>query len=96
LREIVEKLAKRRLKGYKWVFASEADRKRYWERQNIHYDVDVEKYDFACSIVKNCALRAEVDQLINPATREIRGISPHRLRNALLLKPLCLIVLAMV
>jgi integrase/recombinase XerD len=37
---------------------------------------------YACSIVKNCALRAGVDPLINPATGEIRGISPHRLRDA--------------
>jgi len=37
---------------------------------------------YACSIVKNCALRAGVDPLINPATGEIRGSSPYRLRDA--------------
>ena len=50
LREIAEKLAKRRLKGYKRMFATEAEKQRYWERQHIHYDSEVEEYiltDFA-------------------------------------------------
>ncbi len=44
LRIIAEKLAKRRLKGYKRVFATEAEKQRYWERQLIQYDADVEEY----------------------------------------------------
>ena len=44
LRKIAEKLAKRRLKGYRRVFASEAEKQRYWERQLIQYDADVEEY----------------------------------------------------
>jgi len=44
LRDIAEKLAKRRLKGYKRVFASEAEKQRYYERQLVHYDADVEEY----------------------------------------------------
>ena len=44
LRKIAEKLAKRRLKGYRRVFASEAEKQRYWERQHIHYDSEVEEY----------------------------------------------------
>jgi hypothetical protein len=44
LREIAQKLAKRRLKRHKRVFASEAERQRYWERQHIHYDSEVEEY----------------------------------------------------
>ena len=44
LREIAEKLAKRRLKGYKRVFATEAEKQRHYERQLIAYDADVEEY----------------------------------------------------
>ena len=44
LRDIAEKLAKRRLKGYKRVFATEAEKQRYYERQLIAYDADVEEY----------------------------------------------------
>ncbi len=44
LRKIAEKLAKIRLKGYKRVFASEAEKQRYYERQLIAYDADVEEY----------------------------------------------------
>ena len=44
LRRIAETLAKRRLKGYKRVFSTEAERQRYYERQLIHYDADVEEY----------------------------------------------------
>ncbi len=43
-REIAEKLAKRRLKGYKRVFATEAEKQRHYERQLIAYDADVEEY----------------------------------------------------
>jgi site-specific recombinase XerD len=32
--------------------------------------------------VKNCASRAGLDQLVNRETGEVRGISPHRLRDA--------------
>lgn len=44
LRKIAEKLAKKRLKGYKWVFKSEAEKQTYWERQHIYYDSDVEEF----------------------------------------------------
>ncbi|MFC1955781.1 hypothetical protein ACFLWZ_04545 [Chloroflexota bacterium] len=44
LKEIAEKLAKKRLKGYRRVFASEAEKQKYWERQHILYDADVEEY----------------------------------------------------
>ncbi len=44
LRNIAEKLAKRRLKGYRRVFASEAEKQRHYERQLIAYDADVEEY----------------------------------------------------
>ena len=36
----------------------------------------------ACEIVGECARKAGVGPLINPETREPRGISPHRLRDA--------------
>ncbi len=44
LKDIAEKLAKRRLKGYRRVFATEAEKQRYYERQLIAYDADVEEY----------------------------------------------------
>ena len=44
LRNIADKLAKRRLKGYRRAFATEAEKQRYWERQHIHYDADAEEY----------------------------------------------------
>jgi len=33
-------------------------------------------------IVRECAVRAGLGQLVNPETGEVRGISPHRLRDA--------------
>ncbi len=33
-------------------------------------------------IIKECARRAGLGQLVNPETGEVRGISPHRLRDA--------------
>lgn len=33
-------------------------------------------------IVRECASKAGLDQLVNPQTGEVRGISPHRLRDA--------------
>ncbi len=36
----------------------------------------------AWKIVRECADRAELGQLVNPETGEVRGISPHRLRDA--------------
>jgi len=36
----------------------------------------------AWQIVRECARRAGVSQLVNPETGEVRGISPHRLRDA--------------
>ncbi len=44
LREIAEKLARRRLKGYKRVFATDAEKQRHYERLFIAYDADVEEY----------------------------------------------------
>ena len=37
LRDIAEKLAKRSLKGYKRVFATEAEKQRHYERQRTVY-----------------------------------------------------------
>jgi len=36
----------------------------------------------AADIVSQCAARAGVGYLVNPETGELRGISPHRLRDA--------------
>ena len=36
----------------------------------------------AWQIVRECAVRAGLGQLVNPETGEVRGISPHRLRDA--------------
>ena len=36
----------------------------------------------AWQIVRNCALAAQLSDLINPETGKVRGISPHRLRDA--------------
>jgi integrase/recombinase XerD len=36
----------------------------------------------AWKIVKDCAERANIGKLVNPETGEIRGVSPHRLRDA--------------
>jgi len=36
----------------------------------------------AWQIVKECAERARLPELVNPETGEVRGISPHRLRDA--------------
>ena len=33
-------------------------------------------------IIRECAVRARLGQLVNPETGEVRGISPHRLRDA--------------
>ena len=44
LREIAEKLAKRRLRGYKRAFATDAEKQRHYERLLIAYDADVEEY----------------------------------------------------
>ncbi len=44
LREIAEKLAKRRLKGCKRVFDTEDEEQRQYERLLIAYDSDVEEH----------------------------------------------------
>ena len=44
LREIAEKLVKRRLKGCKRVFDTETEEQREYERLLIAYDADVEEY----------------------------------------------------
>ena len=38
--------------------------------------------EYAWLLVKNCASRAGLDELVNNETGEVRGISPHRLRDA--------------
>jgi len=38
--------------------------------------------EYAWLLVKTCASRAGLDQLVNRETGEVRGISPHRLRDA--------------
>lgn len=37
----------------------------------------------ALKVVKDCAKRAGVGKLVNPETGRVRGVSPHRLRDAL-------------
>ncbi len=44
LKEIAEKLVKRRLKGCKRVFATEAEEQRQYERLLIAYDANVEEF----------------------------------------------------
>ncbi len=36
----------------------------------------------ACNIVRQCAAKAGLGPLVNPETGELRGVSPHRLRDA--------------
>ncbi|MFC1987965.1 tyrosine-type recombinase/integrase [Chloroflexota bacterium] len=36
----------------------------------------------ACQVVKECATRAGLEKLINRETGQVKGISPHRLRDA--------------
>ena len=36
----------------------------------------------ALKIVKDCARKAGVEELVNPETGKVRGVSPHRLRDA--------------
>ncbi len=36
----------------------------------------------AWQIVRDCARRADLPQLVNPETGRVRGISPHRIRDA--------------
>jgi len=36
----------------------------------------------AQNIMKNCARKAGVEELVNPETGKVRGVSPHRLRDA--------------
>ena len=38
--------------------------------------------EYAWLLIKACATRAGLDPLINPNTGGVRGISPHRLRDA--------------
>ncbi len=38
--------------------------------------------EYAWLLVRNCATRAGLDSLVNPNTGGVRGISPHRLRDA--------------
>ena len=51
-------------------------------RRNGHYLLFGLTREYAWLIVKNCAERAGLDQLVNRETGEVRGISPHRLRDA--------------
>ncbi len=44
LREIAEKLVKRRLKGCKYVFETDAEEQRQYERLLVAYDADVEEF----------------------------------------------------
>jgi len=37
---------------------------------------------YAWRIIRECADRAGLGQLVNPETGQVRGISPHRLRDA--------------
>ena len=36
----------------------------------------------AWQVVRNCAKRADLPDLVNPETGKVRGVSPHRLRDA--------------
>ncbi len=57
-------------------------------RQNIPVTTENSRLIFsinrhrAWQIVRNCALRAGIPNLINPETGRSRGVSPHRLRDA--------------
>ena len=48
-------------------------------RQRLLFDI---KRRRAADIVSECAVRAGLGYLVNPETGELRGISPHRLRDA--------------
>lgn len=43
-------------------------------------------YHRAWQIVRDSAIRAEINSLVNPETGRITGISPHRLRDAFSVK----------
>jgi integrase/recombinase XerD len=49
------------------------------ERRKLLFDI---KRRRAADIVSECAARAGLGYLVNPDTGELRGISPHRLRDA--------------
>jgi integrase/recombinase XerD len=38
--------------------------------------------NYAWLIIKNCAARAKLEKLVNRETGQVKGISPHRLRDA--------------
>jgi integrase/recombinase XerD len=61
--------------------------KRYTENKNTT-DINGQTYVFgfnrhrAWQIVRNCAKQARIPSLVNPETGRVRGVSPHRLRDA--------------
>ena len=61
--------------------------KSYTDNNNTT-DINGQTYLFgfnrhrAWQIVRNCAKQARIPSLVNPETGRIRGVSPHRLRDA--------------
>lgn len=61
--------------------------KSYTDNNNMT-DINGQTYLFgfnrhrAWQIVRNCAKQARIPSLVNPETGRIRGVSPHRLRDA--------------
>jgi len=51
-------------------------------RRNGHYLLFGLTREYAWLLVKNCASRAGLEKLVSRETGEVRGISPHRLRDA--------------
>jgi integrase/recombinase XerD len=51
-------------------------------RRNGHYLLFGLTREYAWLLIKDCASRAGLEQLKNRETGELRGISPHRLRDA--------------
>jgi len=60
--------------------------KNYLENMTSKPDTDIRLFKLnrhrAWQIVRECAQRAGIGPLLNPETGKIRGVSPHRLRDA--------------
>ena len=60
--------------------------KHYLGQNQLHTDGDEPLFCLnrhrAWQIVRDCARRARLPDLVNPETGRIRGVSPHRLRDA--------------
>ena len=60
--------------------------KHYLSQNKLHTDGDEPLFRLnrhrAWQLVRDCARRAGLPDLVNPETGRIRGVSPHRLRGA--------------